>query len=93
MGPKQSSLPIGVPDSGARDDVGRAPSTSPIGTPNSGPRAQLLHALSNATASVDQLAMSLKLRMHQYQVVRGIELALTNHQKEMAERAIASLGK
>ncbi len=56
-------------------------------------RPELLNALAGARPSMDVFAMSLKLSMHKYQVVRGIELALVNHQQDMTNKVIASMAR
>ena len=56
-------------------------------------RPQVLHALAGARPSMDVFAMNVKLAMHKYQVVRGIELALINHQQDMTNKVIASMSK
>lgn len=56
-------------------------------------RADVLTALASSSVSVDQLGMALKLGLNRHQVVRGVELAMVNHRKEMADRATASLAK
>ena len=50
-------------------------------------------AVESSSPSADQLGMSLKLGLNQHQVVRGVELAMINHRKEMADKAIQSLQK
>ena len=56
-------------------------------------RLDILSALASSSPSVDQLGMSLKLGLHKTQIVRGVELAIIDHRKEMAEKAIQSLEK
>lgn len=56
-------------------------------------RSMLLRALAGARLSVDQLGMGLKLGLHRHQIVRGIELALLDHRKEMAEKALQGFEK
>ncbi len=56
-------------------------------------RTEVVGALSSSSPSVGQLGMSLKLGTHKHQVVRGVERALGQHRKEMAERSIRGLGK